>query len=38
VDVVIVDGNPTTDIKALHSVNTIVAQGSVVKRDGVLQI
>ena len=37
-DVVIVDGDPTTDIKALHSVNTIVAQGSVVKRDGVLQI
>ena len=37
-DVVIVDGDPTTDIKALHSVNTIVAQGNVVKRDGVLQI
>ena len=37
-DVVIVNGDPTTDIKALHSVNTIVARGSVVKRDGVLQI
>ena len=35
-DVVIVDGDPTTDITALHEVNTIVAGGSVAKRDGVL--
>lgn len=37
-DVVIVDGDPTTDITALHNVNTIVAGGNVVKRDGVLGI
>lgn len=37
-DIVIVEGDPTADIKALHNVNTIVAQGSVVKRDGELLI
>ena len=37
-DVVIVNGDPTMDITALHNVNTIVAQGNVAKRDGVLGI
>ena len=37
-DVVIVDGDPTIDIKALHNVNTIVSQGNIVKRDGDLLI
>ena len=31
-DVLIVNGNPAEDITALHSVNTIVSQGRVVKR------
>ena len=33
-DVVIVNGDPLADIRALHSVDTIVKQGSVVKRNG----
>ena len=37
-DVVIVNGDPTSDIAALHSVDTIVAQGQVVKRNGALLI
>ncbi len=37
-DVVIVNGDPTSDIAALHSVDTIVAQGRVVKRNGALLI
>ena len=37
-DVVIVDGDPTADIKAMHKVNTVVAQGNIVKREGVLSI
>ena len=37
-DVVIVNGDPTADIKAMHDVSAIVAQGNVVKRDGVLLI
>ena len=37
-DIVIVDGDPSTDIKALHQVNSIVKQGDVVKRAGELLI
>ncbi len=37
-DIVIVDGDPTADIKAMHEVNTVVAQGNVVKREGELLI
>lgn len=37
-DVVIVNGDPLADIRALHSVNTIVKQGQVVKRRGELLI
>ena len=33
-DVVMVDGNPAEDIKAMHAVDTIVTQGRVVKRNG----
>ena len=29
-----VNGDPLADIRALHSVDTIVKQGSVVKRNG----
>ncbi len=37
-DVVIVDGNPAIDIRAMHSVNTIVSQGRIAKRNGELLI
>lgn len=37
-DVVIVNGNPVEDIKAMHNVNTIVAQGKLAKREGELLI
>lgn len=37
-DVVIVNGDPSTDIKAMHDVNSIVKQGDVVKRSGELLI
>ncbi len=37
-DVLIVNGNPAEDITALHSVNSIVSQGRVVKRDDDLLI
>ena len=37
-DVLIVNGNPAEDITALHSVNSIVSQGRVVKRDNDLLI
>ncbi len=37
-DVVIVNGDPSADITALHSVDTIVTQGKVVKREGELLI
>lgn len=37
-DVLIINGDPSADITALHSVNTIISQGSVVKRDGELLI
>ena len=37
-DVVIVDGNPAADIRAMHSVNTIVSQGRIAKRNGELLI
>ena len=35
-DVVIVNGDPSSDIKAMHDVDTIVKQGEVVKRQGEL--
>ena len=35
-DVVIVNGDPSEDITALHNVNAIVTQGAVVKRDNEL--
>ena len=35
-DVVIINGDPTTDIRAMHSVSTIVKDGQVVKRNGKL--
>ena len=37
-DVVIVEGDPSADITALHNVDTIVAQGRVVKRSGTLEV
>ena len=37
-DVVVVNGDPLADIKALHDVDTIVKQGSVAKRNGTLLI
>lgn len=37
-DVVIVEGDPSADITALHKVDTIVAQGRVVKRAGTLEV
>ena len=37
-DVVIVNGDPSEDITALHNVNTIVSQGAVAKRDNELLI
>lgn len=37
-DVVIVEGDPSVDITALHNVDTIVAQGRVVKRAGTLDV
>ena len=37
-DVVIVNGDPSEDITALHNVNTIVTQGAVAKRDNELLI
>lgn len=37
-DVVIVEGDPSADITALHNVDTIVAQGRVVKRAGTLEV
>ena len=37
-DVLIVNGDPSEDIAALHNVNTIVSQGAVVKRDNELFI
>ncbi len=32
-DVLIINGDPLADISALHSVNTVVKAGQVVKRD-----
>jgi len=37
-DILIIDGNPAEDIATLHTVNTIVKQGTVVKREGELLI
>ena len=37
-DVLIVNGDPSEDITALHNVNTIVSQGAVAKRDNELLI
>ena len=35
-DVLIIDGDPSADIKLLHSVDTIVSQGKIVKKEGIL--
>ena len=37
-DVLIINGDPSADITALHSVNTIISQGEIIKRDGDLLI
>ena len=37
-DVVIINGDPLMDIRALHSVDTIVKQGSIIKRNGVVLV
>ncbi len=37
-DVVIVDGDPVKDVRAMHNVNTIVSRGRMVKRNGELLI
>lgn len=37
-DVLIIDGDPSVDIKLLHSVDTIVSQGKIVKKEGILLI
>ncbi|MDP6716065.1 MAG: amidohydrolase family protein [SAR202 cluster bacterium] len=37
-DVLIINGNPAEDIKALHSVNTIVQQGELIKQENELLI
>ncbi|MQG82707.1 MAG: amidohydrolase family protein, partial [SAR202 cluster bacterium] len=37
-DVLIINGNPAVDIKALHDVNTIVKQGQIVKQENELLI
>ncbi len=37
-DVLIIKGNPAEDITALHNVNTIVAQGAVIKKHNTLLI
>ena len=34
-DIIVVDGDPTVDIKALHTVSTVLMSGKVVKRSGV---
>ncbi len=33
--IIIVDGDPTVDIKALHTVSTVLMSGDVVKRSGI---
>jgi imidazolonepropionase-like amidohydrolase len=33
-DLLILNGNPLTDIKALHEVDTVMSQGTIVKRQG----
>ncbi len=33
-DVVVVDGNPLEDIRAMHDPNTIIANGQIIKRSG----
>jgi imidazolonepropionase-like amidohydrolase len=37
-DIVVVEGNPSEDITAMHHVDTIVSQGEVVKRNGSLLV
>ena len=37
-DVLIIDGDPSADIKSLHRVDTIVSQGRIVKKEGTLLI
>jgi len=33
-DIIVVDGNPNDDIKALHNVSTVMLRGNIVKADG----
>ena len=37
-DVVVVDGDPLADIRAMHRVRAVVKAGTVVKRDGRLLV
>ena len=37
-DALIINGNPLSDIRTLHDVDTIISQGSVIKRGGRLRI
>ena len=37
-DVIVVNGNPLEDITKLHDVNTIISQGTLVKRENTLLI
>jgi imidazolonepropionase-like amidohydrolase len=37
-DVAVVNGDPLADIRAMHSVNAVLKQGELVKRDGVLLV
>ena len=33
-DIIVVDGNPNDDIKALHNISTVMLRGNIVKADG----
>jgi imidazolonepropionase-like amidohydrolase len=33
-DIIVVDGNPNDDIKALHNISTVMLRGDIVKEDG----
>ena len=33
-DIIVVDGNPNDDIKALHNISTVMLRGNIVKEDG----
>jgi imidazolonepropionase-like amidohydrolase len=37
-DVIVVNGDPMKDITKLHDVNTIISQGTLVKRENTLLI